>query len=66
MLSHDFVQRVNSRTPPSDDSRPPSNLATTVLPETGDRPGSGSIGSLMAGVALPEMARIGFDNQILH
>jgi hypothetical protein len=38
--------------PPSDDSRPPSNLATIVLPETGDRPGSGSIGSFMAGVAF--------------
>ena len=35
---------------PSDDNRPPSNLATTVLLETGDRPGSGSIGSFMAGV----------------
>jgi hypothetical protein len=36
-------------TPPSDDSSPPSNLATIVLPKTGDRPGSGSIGSAMAG-----------------
>src|SRR5271157_5278464 len=39
-----------TRMPPSDDNRPPSNLATTVLPETGDRPGSGSIRSIMAGV----------------
>jgi Transposase DDE domain group 1 len=38
------------RTPPSDDKRPPSNLTTTVLPETGDRPGSGSIRLFMAGV----------------
>ena len=29
--------------PASDDSSPPSNFATTVLPQTGDRPGSGSI-----------------------
>ncbi len=28
---------------------PPSNRATTDLPDTGDRPGSGSIGSFMAG-----------------
>jgi hypothetical protein len=32
--------------------RPPSNLATIALPETADSPGSGSIGSFMAGVAL--------------
>jgi hypothetical protein len=38
--------------PPSDDSRPPSNLATIVSPETGDGPGSGGIGSFMAGVAF--------------
>ena len=37
--------------PASDDSSPPSNFATTVLPQTGDRPGSGSIESFMAGVA---------------
>jgi len=30
----------------------PSNLATMALPETGDRPGSGSIGSFMAGVVF--------------
>ena len=41
----------NIRTPPSDDNRPASNLATIVLPPTGDRPGSGSIGLIMAGVA---------------
>ena len=41
---------AHTRMPPSDDNRPPSNLATTVLPETGDRPGSGSIRSIMAGV----------------
>ena len=41
-----------TKIPPSDDSRPPSNLATIVLPETGDRPGSGSIGSFMAGVVF--------------
>jgi len=37
-------------TPPSDDSRPPSNLATIVLPETGDKPASGSIELNIAGV----------------
>ncbi len=40
----------NARTPPSDDKSPPSVLTTTDLP-TGDsdRPGSGSIGSFLAG-----------------
>ena len=41
----------NARTPPSDDSRPPSNLTTTGLPEADDRPGSGSVGSFMANAA---------------
>ncbi len=41
----------NARTPPSDDNSPPSNLATTALPSTGDKPASGNIGSVMAGVA---------------
>jgi hypothetical protein len=41
----------NTSIPPSDDTRPPSNFATTVLPETGDRPGRGSIRSGMAGTA---------------
>ena len=41
----------NARTPPSDDSRPPSNLTTTGLPEADDRPGSGSIESFMADAA---------------
>jgi len=41
----------NARTPPSDDNSPPSNLATTALPSTGDRSASGNIGSVMAGVA---------------
>src|SRR5271169_6733634 len=40
--------------PPSDDRRPPSNLAITFLPETDDRPGNGNIGSFMAGVAFTE------------
>jgi hypothetical protein len=52
--------------PPSDDSRPPSNLAVIVLPETGDRLGSGSIESIMAGVVLSEMARVGVDNQTIR
>ena len=41
----------NARTPPSDDKSPPSNLTTTDLPETDDRPGNGSVGSFMAGMA---------------
>src|SRR5256886_14512769 len=36
------------RTPPSDDNKPPSNVATTDLPQTGDRPGNGSIELIMA------------------
>src|SRR5208337_212130 len=55
----------NARTPPSDESKPPSNLTTTGFPLAGDRPGNGNIGSFMAG-GLTEIARIGFDNQILH
>src|ERR1039457_4144802 len=39
----------NARTPPSDDNKPPSNLTPTRLPETGDNPGNGNIGSFMAG-----------------
>jgi hypothetical protein len=42
----------NANIPPSDDSRPPSKRATIDLPETGDSPGSNSVGSFMAGVAL--------------
>src|SRR2546425_12266392 len=38
------------RTPPSDDNKPPSNVATTDLPQTGDRPGNGSIELIMADV----------------
>src|ERR1700704_2528449 len=38
------------RTPPSDDNKPPSNVATTDLPETGDRPGNGSVELIMADV----------------
>ena len=33
---------------------------------TGDSPGRGSVVSVMAGVAFPERARIGVDNQILR
>ena len=40
-----------TKMPASDDSRPPSNLATTVLPPTGDRPGSDNIELVMAGMA---------------
>src|SRR4051812_30641460 len=46
-----FSTSRSASTPPSDDNSPPSNLATTALPAMGDRPGSGSIGSFMAGVA---------------
>ena len=46
-----FSTSRSARTPPFDDNIPPSNRATTDLPETGDRPGSGSVGSFMADVA---------------
>jgi hypothetical protein len=32
--------------------QPPSNLATTALPSTGDKPASGDIGSVMAGAGF--------------
>src|SRR3981081_4530231 len=38
--------------PPSDDNKPPSNVATTDLPETGDRPGNGSVELIMADVGV--------------
>src|SRR3984893_11827179 len=38
------------RTPPSDDNKPPSNVAATDLPDTGDTPGNGSIELIMADV----------------
>src|SRR5215207_7508559 len=44
-----FSSSRSANTPPSDDNSPPSNLATTALPATGDSPGSGSVGSVMAG-----------------
>ena len=56
----------NAKTPPSDDNSPPSNLATTDLPETDDRPGNGSVGIVHGGYGSAEIARIGFDNQILR
>ena len=37
-----------------------------ALPRTGDRPGSGSIGSFMADGLPSKIARIGFSNQILR
>lgn len=49
--SQDGERPRNARTPPSEDSKPPSKSTTTFLPEKGDRPGNGSIGSGMAGVA---------------
>jgi len=52
--------------PPSDDRRPPSNLTTTFLPETGERPGSGSIGSLIAGVAFLKVALFRFVVKIIR
>jgi len=45
----------NANTPPSDDSGRASNLTTTGLPETDDRPGSGSKEKFMAGVARLEL-----------
>ena len=55
----------SARTPPSDESEPPSNLATTDLPATGDRPGRGRVKSFTADVVSQEMARMGLDNRIL-
>ena len=46
--------------------QPPSNLATTALPSTGDKPASGNYRIGHGGCGLAEIARIGFDNQILH
>lgn len=43
-----------------------TNLATMDLPLTGDRPGNGSVGLVMAGVVLAEMTRMGFSNRILR
>ena len=51
--------------PASDDSEPPSKQAFTDRPATGDRPGSGNVGSSMAGAAFREADRIGFSTQIL-
>ncbi len=39
--------------PASEDSDPPSKRADTVLPFTGDRPGSGGVVCFMAGGVLP-------------
>ncbi len=47
-LLFDLAQRQNATVRRK---HPPSNLTTTDLPETDDKPGSGSIGSFMAGVA---------------
>src|SRR5271157_155871 len=41
----------NANKPPSEDSRPPSNRATTDLPCTGDRLGRNGVTSTIAGVA---------------
>lgn len=56
----------NARMPPSEVSWPPSNLTTIGLPLTDDKPGSGSIGSFMAGVVQLKSRELGFDNQILR
>ncbi len=55
----------STSTPASDDNSPPSNRATTALPEAGDRPGRGRVTSTMAGVAS-ENGKIGFGNQLLR
>ena len=56
----------STSTPASDDKHPPSKRATTDLPQTGDRPGSGSIRSSMADGLPSKIARIDFSNQILR
>src|SRR4051794_41193501 len=60
-----FSTSRSASTPPSDDNSPPSNLATTALPAMGDRPGSGSIGSFMAGVGPRETGGVTFTNKTL-
>ena len=47
---------AQSQNPAVGGKPPPSNLTTTFLPATGDRPGSGSVGSFMAGVAFLKVA----------
>src|SRR3954447_696026 len=58
-----FSTARSASPPPSDDNSPPSNGATTALPATGDRPGSGSIGSFMAGAAPRAWRRFASANQ---
>src|SRR3954453_203699 len=45
-----FSTSARARTPPFEDSIPPSKRATTDLLRTDDKPVSGSVGSFMAGV----------------
>src|SRR4051812_49484412 len=59
-----FSTSRSASTPPLDDNSPPSNLATTDLPDTGDRPGSGSIGSFMAGGGSREKGGMDFLTKI--
>jgi hypothetical protein len=42
-LAFRFSTSRNASTPPFEDNNPPSNLTSTRLPETGDKPGSGSV-----------------------
>jgi hypothetical protein len=56
----------SARMPPSDDSEPPSNLTTTDLSATGDRPDRDGVKSFTADVVSQEMARMGLDNRILR
>lgn len=48
----DLAQNQHAGVRASDDNNPPSNWATIFLAPTGDKPGSGSIGLVMAGVAF--------------
>jgi hypothetical protein len=43
-----------------------ARIATTVLPETADRPGSGKVGSFMASVVGGTAEGFGFDNRTLR
>src|SRR4051812_43853386 len=61
-----FSTSRSASTPPLDDNSPPSNLATTDLPDTGDRPGSGSIGSFMAGGGSRGRGGVGFTKKNLN
>ena len=54
------------RTPASEVRLPPSKAASTVLPETGDRPGSRGVVLHMTGECSADWAGLGFSKLILN